>query len=93
MMPCLLVLLVLLFPRVILVLMWLFTNMLDKAYHTLVIPVLGFIFLPLTTVVYAWMVSSGIPIEGINLFLLIVAAIIDVGGHGGGAGYYRRRKW
>jgi len=91
-MPCLLVFLVLLFPRVILFLMWLFSNTLDRAYHGLVIPLLGFIFLPITTIVYAWMVTSGVPIAGVNLLILIIAVLLDAGSHGSGAGYYRRRR-
>ena len=91
-MPCLLVFLILLFPRVILVLMWLMSNILDRAYHGLVIPLLGFIFLPITTIVYAWMVTSGMPIQGFNVFLLICAVLLDAGSHTGGAGYYRRRR-
>jgi hypothetical protein len=91
-MPCLLTLGVLLFPRVILVLMWLFSNILDRAYHGLIIPLLGFIFLPVTTIVYAWLVSSGLAIEGFNLIILILAVLIDAGSHGGGANYYRRRR-
>jgi uncharacterized oligopeptide transporter (OPT) family protein len=91
-MPCILVLLVLLFPRLVLVLMWLFSNMLDRAYHGLVIPLLGFIFLPITTIVYAWLVSNNLPIQGFNLGLIIIAVLLDVGSHSGGAGYYRRRR-
>jgi uncharacterized oligopeptide transporter (OPT) family protein len=90
-MPCLLALVVLAFPRVILVLMWLFSNTLDRAYHGLIIPLLGFIFLPITTIVYAWMVNSGLPIAGINLLILVVAVLLDAGSHSGGARYYRRR--
>ncbi|HKD04574.1 MAG TPA: hypothetical protein VKB79_01620 [Bryobacteraceae bacterium] len=90
-MPCLLVLVVLLFPRLILILMWLFSTMLDRAYHGLVIPLLGFIFLPITTIVYAWLVANGMPIEGFNLILIIVAVLLDVGSHGGGYSYSRRR--
>ena len=91
-MPCLLVLVVLLFPRVILVLMWLFSSMLDRAYHGLVIPLLGFIFLPITTIVYAWMVANGLPIQGVNLIILIIAVLLDAGSHGGGVSYSRRRR-
>ena len=91
-MPCLLTLVVLMFPRVILVLMWLFSSYLDRAYHGLVIPLLGFIFLPITTIVYAWMVNSGLPIAGFNLVILIVAVLLDAGSHGSGASYYRRRR-
>jgi uncharacterized oligopeptide transporter (OPT) family protein len=90
-MPCLLALVVLAFPRVILILMWLFSNTLDRAYHGLIIPLLGFIFLPITTIVYAWMVTSGLPIAGINLLILVVAVLLDAGSHSSGARYYRRR--
>ena len=91
-MPCLLVVLVLAFPRVVLVLMFLLSNYLTRAYHGLLIPILGFIFLPLTTIVYAWLVNSRMPLEGINLLYLIVAVVIDVGGLGGGA-WHRRRYY
>ena len=91
-MPCLLTLVVLMFPRVILVLMWLFSSYLDRAYHGLIIPLLGFIFLPITTIVYAWMVNSGLPIAGFNLVILVIAVLLDAGSHGSGAGYYRRRR-
>jgi hypothetical protein len=91
--PCLLLIVVLAFPRVVLVLMFLLSNYLQRAYHGLIIPVLGFIFLPLTTLVYAWMVNSGLPVAGINLLLLIVAVIIDVGGLGGGAWHRGRRYY
>jgi hypothetical protein len=91
-MPCLLTLAVLAFPRVVLFLMWLLSNSLDRAYHGLLIPLLGFIFLPITTIVYAWMVNSGLQLQGINLVILVVAVLLDAGAHSGGAGYYRRRR-
>ena len=64
--------------------------MLTRAYHGLLLPVLGFIFLPITTIVYAWLVSSRRPIEGIYLILLIVAVVMDMGSHNSGRRYYRR---
>jgi hypothetical protein len=90
-MPCLLVLVILLFPRVVLVLMFLFSNYLARAYHGLLIPLLGFIFLPITTIVYAWMVNNHQTIDGVNLIILIVAVIIDIGGIGSGE-YHRRSR-
>jgi len=90
-MPCLLVIVVVAFPRVILVLMFLLSNYLQRAYHDLLIPVLGFIFLPLTTIVYAWLVNSHVAIEGLNLLFLVLAVILDLGGLGGGE-YHRRRR-
>jgi hypothetical protein len=91
-MPCLILILFVAFPRIALVLIFFFSNYLQRAYHGLLLPLLGFIFLPLTTLVYAWMVNSGQPTTGINLVILIIAAIVDVGGWGGGE-YHRRRRW
>lgn len=92
-MPCLLLILLLAFPRVVLVLMFLLSNYLQRAYNGILIPLLGFFFLPLTTIVYAWLVNSHLPLEGINLIILIVAVIIDIGGLGGGEWHRRRRYY
>ena len=91
-MPCLLLLLILAFPRVILFCMWFFTTMINRAYDGLLVPLLGFFFLPITTVVYAWMVDQHRPLAGVNLVILIVAVLLDAGSHGGGRSYYRRRN-
>ena len=90
-MPCLIVILVLAFPRIVLACLFLFSNYLEHAYHGLILPILGFFFLPLTTLAYAWMINSHMPLEGINLVILIVAVVIDVGGISGGE-YHRRRR-
>ena len=87
-MPCFLLIVILFFPRLALALIWLFSNYLERAYQGILIPLLGFFFLPLTTIVYAWEVNSGRPTTGINLLWLLIAVIIDLGGLGGGA----RRK-
>ena len=91
-MPCLLLILVLAFPRVVLLLMFLMSNYLQRAYHGLLIPLLGFLFLPLTTIVYAWLTNSHMPMQGANLLILIIAVLIDVGGLGGGE-WHRRTRW
>ena len=90
-MPCLLLLLVLAFPRVVLVLMFFMSNYLQRAYHELLIPLLGFVFLPITTLVYAWMVNNHMPLEGVNLVILVIAVLIDTGGLGGGEMHRRSR--
>lgn len=91
-MPCLLLILFVAFPRVALALLFLFSNYLQRAYHGLLFPLLGFIFLPLTTLAYAWMANTGQPTTGINLLILIIAVVVDLGGLGGGA-YHQRSRW
>ncbi len=83
-MPCLLLLLSLAFPRVVIVLMYLLSNYLERAYHSLLLIVIGFLFLPLTTIVYAWIVNSHHAVEGPYLIAVIVCVLADLGmlGHG-----------
>src|SRR5260370_42240684 len=81
-MPCIVALLFLLFPRVALVLLWLFSNYLEHAYHGILLPLLGFLFLPLTTLIYAYMVNNGVPTDGFNLIWLILAGLIRLGARG-----------
>lgn len=88
-MPCLLLILFLAFPRIALLLLFFLSNYLERAYHGILIPLLGFIFLPLTTLVYAWLVNNGLPTAGINLLWLLLAVLVDLGSLGGG--YSRRR--
>jgi len=90
-MGCLLLVVILAFPRVILVLMFFLSNYLQRAYHGLLVPLLGFIFLPLTTLVYAWLQNSHMPLTGVNLFILVIAVVIDAGGLGGGEWHRRSR--
>ncbi len=90
-MGCIFVLLLLAFPRVIMVLLFLTSTYLQRAYHGLLIPVLGFLFLPLTTLVYAWLVNNHMPLEGINVIFLLIAVIVDLGGMGGGEWHRRSR--
>jgi hypothetical protein len=89
-MPCLLLVIVLAFPRVVMVAMFLFSNYLQRAYHGILLPALGFVFLPLTTLVYAWLTNTHQAIAGVNALILVVAVVIDAGGLGGGA-WHRRR--
>ena len=90
-MPCLLVIFVLIFPRIALVLMFLFSHYLGRAYHGMLLPIVGFFFLPITTLTYAWMVNTGRPIADLNLVILIIAIVIDLGAIGGGE-HHRRRS-
>ncbi len=90
-MPCLLVIVVLVFPRIVLACLFFLSNYLERAYHGLLIPLIGFFFLPLTTLAYAWMMNTHQEIAGTNAIILIVAVVIDLGGLSGGE-YHRRRR-
>lgn len=86
---CLFALLGAIAPRLTLILMWLFTNWLSRAFDNFIIPLLGFIFLPLTTVIYVLVSPGGLGIFG--WILLIVGLVIDLGSYGSGA-YGRRSR-
>jgi hypothetical protein len=78
-MPCLLALLALAAPRVVIVLLWLFTRWFAGIFSIALWPVLGFIFLPTTllwyTAVQHWFGGHWTlwPIVGI-----VVALVIDL---------------
>ncbi|MBI4904469.1 MAG: hypothetical protein HY820_12580 [Acidobacteria bacterium] len=89
-MTCLFVLVAIAFPRIALVLLYFFTTYLEHAYRSMVIVALGFVFLPLTTMTYAWIVNNRYPLDGIYLLVIVVSALADLGLLGRGE-YYRRR--
>ncbi len=82
-MPCLLALLAIAFPRVAIILLWLFTNFFSHVFSSILLPVLGFIFLPLTLIVYTYLHNTGQPMGTTQLVFLLIAAIVDLGLVGG----------
>ena len=84
-MPCLFGLLALAFPRVAILLLWFFTNFFTGVYRELLLPVLGFVFLPLTFLVYTYLRNTHAAIYGTtSLVVLFIAVIFDLGLVGGG---------
>ncbi len=90
-MPCLFALLMVAFPRLAIVLLFFFSNFFVRPFHSILLLLLGFIFLPLTTIVYAWLVNAGYPISGVYLLAIVVAVLADIGLLSGGE-YHRRRR-
>lgn len=90
-MPCLLGLLALATPRLVVVLVFLFSDFLGRAYETTLWPLLGFFFMPLTTLAYAAAINWHGSVSGGYFFMVLVAALIDLGVFGGG-GWQRRRR-
>lgn len=74
------------FPRVALVLMWLFGDTIEAAFdNNWVLPLLGIIFLPFTTLSYVllnWWLGE---VVGFAWFFVALAFIIDIGSYVGGA--------
>jgi hypothetical protein len=91
-MPCLAALLALISPRLALVAVFLFSNMLDRAYEGWLLPLLGFFILPWTTLAYALMWDLGTPkINGFEWFVVILAFLADLASYAGGRSYRSSR--
>jgi len=65
---------------------WLLTDWFSKAYDTVIWPLLGFLFMPFTTLAYmAAMINNEHNVNGGWLILLIVAVLVDLGCLGSGS--------
>ena len=92
-MPCCLILLVaFLGPRIAIVLLALFTTYLGRAYDNFLIPFLGFLFLPWTTLAYAWAINTNGEVSGMYMVVVIIAVLGDLGVFGGGAAHRKKRE-
>lgn len=92
-MPCLIPIFAFFFPRLVLALIFIFTHWIGAAFETVLWPLLGFVFMPYTTLAYlAAMLNNGHQVSGGWLALIVVAAILDLGGQGGSARRRRRRR-
>lgn len=84
-MPCFVVLLALISPRLAIVAVALFSDILSDSMGNWFIPLLGFFLLPWTTLTYAGMWSMGSnEVAGFEWFLVALAFLIDLGALGGG---------
>ncbi|HEY7211813.1 MAG TPA: hypothetical protein VH477_16195 [Bryobacteraceae bacterium] len=84
-MPCLLALLSVAFPRVAIVLLWLLTSFFNVLHSNIIVPILGFLFLPLTLIVYTYLLRAYGGHFGVTqLVFLFIAVIVDLGLIGGG---------
>ena len=78
-MGCIAVLLALISPRLALFFVWIFSNLLERAYDEWWLPLLGFFLLPWTTLAYAAMWGSGTnEVTGFEWFIVGLAFIVDI---------------
>ena len=91
-MPCLIGCLALSAPRFAIVIVVLFSDYIGRAFSTGLWPFLGFLFMPLTTLAYAWAINSRGSVTGVALAVVVLAALIDLGMIGGSASRRRRAR-
>ena len=86
-MGCLLALLALISPRLVLFLLWVFDDILSRAFDSWAIPLLGFFLLPWSTLTYTafWDWGAGREVTGFEWFFVILAFMIDLGAYFSGA--------
>ena len=77
-------------PRFAIILVVIFSNYIGRAYQTTLWPLLGFLFMPMTTLAYAWAINSRGAVEGFQLIVVVIAVLIDLGLVGGSASRRRR---
>jgi hypothetical protein len=78
---CLLVLFAFISPRLALFAIWLFSDLLSRAFDGWFVPLLGFFLLPWTTLAYAVMWSSADRVSGFEWFIVVLAFAIDLGSY------------
>ncbi|MEA2498685.1 MAG: hypothetical protein QOH26_1090 [Actinomycetota bacterium] len=76
------------------VILWIFTNYLSRAYDSWLLPLIGFFVLPTTTLTYAIAQNSskGEGIHGFGFLLVILGVLFDLGIWGSGRGAFSTRK-
>jgi hypothetical protein len=92
-MCCVITALLFIGPRAALLIWWLLSpGRFSGVFDGLLVPLLGFLLLPWTTLMYVVAAPGGV--AGLEWALLIVAFLVDLGAYGGGAyGNRRRSRW
>jgi hypothetical protein len=79
------------FPRIALVVLWIATDLVDRAFSTWVIPLLGLIFLPFTTLIYAIAWAPGVHLGNGRWVWVAIAFAVELMGYAGTARTNRER--
>lgn len=77
-MGCLFALIAMLSPRLGLLLLWLFTNYVDRAFAGFILPLLGLIFAPWTTLMYVLVDVAPGPIHVAGWILVGLGVLLDL---------------
>lgn len=81
-----------LFSRLALLVTWITTSRVDNAFHHgWILPLLGLLFLPLTTLTYVIVFALENGVTGWGWAWVVFALLIDITSHGAGASANRHR--
>ena len=84
-MPCFAALLALIGPRVAIIGVAIFSNLLTRSFDSWFLPFIGFFILPWTTLAYAIMWDVGTrEVTGFEWFVVVLAFLVDLGSYAGG---------
>ena len=68
-----------LFPRLALLILWIARPVLvEAAFNTFILPLLGIIFLPFTTLIYVIVYVPGVGLTGWGFIWVIIALLLDL---------------
>ncbi|MGI9021169.1 MAG: hypothetical protein ACR2G3_10715 [Solirubrobacterales bacterium] len=85
-MGCFAALLALISPRLAIFFIWIFSDLLGRAFESWWLPLLGFFVLPWTTLAYALMwVAGANEVAGFEWFIVILAFFFDLGAYFSGS--------
>ena len=85
-MPCLFALFAAFAPRVALFFESLLRpSLVTRAFDSFIVPLLGFIFLPFTTLIYVLVWTPGVGVTGWGWLWVVLGVLLDVGSYGGSA--------
>ncbi len=80
------------FPRIALLLMWIFTSYVDRAFSSFIWPLLGLIFLPFTTIMFCLVYSPvAHGVVGAGWIWVVLGLVLDIMSYGSG-GYGQRQR-
>ena len=91
-MGCILVLAALLSPRLVIFVLWLFTERLTIAFNSFWIGFAGFLFLPWTTALYALAYAPIRGVTGIGWLFVALGFIADISSWAGGGQQAQSRR-
>ncbi len=72
-------------PRLGIGLLWIFTDYINRAFDNWVLPLLGFLFLPFTTLSYVVFFTPGGNLTPFEMAITIFAFLVDISAYFGGA--------